>query len=300
MRNALFEVTGPNASRPFVGRLAVVVLLATASTFLLQSNAFASDGSLATTILANTVPGLVPTPLGTENGPLTQSNVGVVLGSNEGATSALGRSLASGSVTAYLRSWNHQPTDGDAVVIAAFQFKYADNETSFVEGLNSQLQGQAGEAGNAAFPVTGIPGASGVEVHTSPSGVPLTEYIVAFEKGNTAFQEVVVTSSGDLTSATALAVANQQFASAPDIPASGSGTNWHLLPAVPAVGLLLSIAVVVIGRKRKYPAALTGIPPRGGHPWGPAAVAPAGPWAAYSSPVESVSSEQHPKVSVEQ
>jgi hypothetical protein len=303
MRIARFGVLErSNAAKRLVGRVAVVVLLSTASVVLLQANAFASgsDG-LSSTILANPVLGLVPLPLGTENGPITQSNVGLIEGNNKSASSALDQALANGTVTAYIRSWSHQPSNGDADVITAFQFKNASDETSFVNGFNSQLQSQSSQAENAQFAVAGIPGASGIEVHTAQSGIALTEYIVSFTKGNTAFQEFMATSSGDLTTADAVSVADQQFANAPDIPANGSGTNWHLLPGVPLVGLLLCIVIIVIGRKRKYPEALRGLPPRGGNHWAPPAVAaPSGPWASYSSPVAPVSNEQHPKVSVDQ
>jgi hypothetical protein len=223
--------------------------------------------------------------------------VDVVEGNDKTGSSALDQALADGTVTAYIRSWNHQPNNGDAVVITAFQFKDAPDESSFVNGFVSQLQNQS----SPQFAVTGIPGASGFEVHPTQSGVALTEYIVSFTKGNTAFQEFMVTSSGDLTSADALSVADQQFAVAPDIPASGSATNWHLLPGVPLVGLLVCIVIVVIGRRRKYPEALRGLPPGGRNIWAPpAAAAPSGPWASYSPPVGSVPSEQQPKVSVDQ
>ena len=309
MKMARFEVMeGSSATRRLVGRLAVAGLLGAAPVLLWQSNAFASSdvgtglgSDLSSTILANPVPGLVPLPLGTQNGPITQSNVGLVFGSNESATSVLGQSLANGTVSAYIRSWSHQPSDGDAVVISALEFKYAADEASFVDGMNSWLGNQAGQAGNATIAVTGIPGASGAELHTSSSGISLPEYFVSFAKGNTAFLEVIASESGDLTSATAISVANQQFAIAPDIPASGSTTNWHLLPGVPVVGAVLCVAIFVIGRKRKYPEALRGLSPGGGN-WAPAAAAagPSGPWASYPPPAAPVSNEEHPKVSVEQ
>jgi hypothetical protein len=288
-----------NAARRHVGRVAVVGLLSTASLFLLPANAFASgDGGLSSTILASTLPGLVPLPIGPQNGPITQSNVDVVEGNNKTGISALDQALAAGTLTAYIRTWTHQPSNGDAVVVTAFQFKYASDENSFVNSFDGQLQSQAG---TAQFAVAGIPSASGFEVHTTASGVAVTEYVVSFARGNTAFLEFVATTSGDLTAADAVSVAGQQFAVAPDIAASGSGTNWHLLPGVPLVGLVVCIAIVVIGRKRKYPEALHGLPPRGGNNWAPPAVAaPSGPWASYSSPAAPVPSEQQPKVSVDQ
>ena len=292
-----------NAAKRLVGRVAVVVLVSTASVVLLQANAFASVGDgLSSTILANPVLGLVPLPPGTANGPITQSNVGVIEGNNKSASSALDQALADGTVTAYIRSWSHQPSNGDADVITAFQFKNASDETSFVNGFNSQLQSQSSQAGNAQFSVAGIPGASGIEVHTAQSGIALTEYIVSFTKGNTAFQEFMATSSGDLTTADAVSVADLQFANAPDIPASGSGISWRFEPGITLVVVFLSVAIVVIGRQRKYPEALRGLPSRSGNKWTPtpAVAAPSGPWASYSSPVAPVSNEQHPKVGVDQ
>jgi hypothetical protein len=286
-----------NAARRLVGRMAAVGLLSTGSVLLLSSHAFATGSDLPSTILANSIPGLVPTPLGNENGPITQSNVGLVLGSDNGASSSLGQSLADGAVTAYIRSWNRQPPNGDAVVITAFEFKTAPDESSFMDDFDSQLQN---DAGNTPFAVSGIPGASGAEVHTTTSGISSSEYIVSFAKGNTAFQVVVATSSGDLTSANAVSLANQQFANAPDVPASGSGANWHLLPGVPLVGVVLYVAIVAIGRKRKYPVALRGLPTGNGHHWAPPAVPSPGLPAGYSSPAGPVPSEQRPKVGADQ
>jgi hypothetical protein len=64
MNIARLDVTErPNARRRAVGRMAIIGLLATSSIFLLQSNAFASNSGLSSTILANPVPGLVPIAL---------------------------------------------------------------------------------------------------------------------------------------------------------------------------------------------------------------------------------------------
>ena len=169
-----------------------------------------------------------------------------------------------------------------------------------MNGMSSWLGNQAGQAGNAPFGVAEIPGASGTELHTSPLGYSIVGYFVSFAKGNTAFLEVIATESGDLTSATAISVANQQFASAPDIPASGSKTNWHLLPGVPVVGAVLCVVIFVIGRKRKYPEALRGFRPRRQLGSDRRSSGPSGPWASYPPPAAPVSNEEHPKVRVEQ
>jgi hypothetical protein len=288
-----------NAARRLIGGVAVVGMLSAASVFVLQSNAFAlGSGGLSSTILANTMPTLVPLPIGPQNGPITQSNVDVVEGNNETGISALDQALAAGTLTAYIRTWTHQPSDGDAVIITAFQFKYASDENSFVNSFGGQLQSQAG---TAQFAVAGIPSASGFEVHTTASGIAVTEYVVSFTKGNTAFLEFMATTSGDLTAADAVSVAGQQFAVAPDVAASASGISWHREPGITLVVVLLSLAILLIGRHRKFPAALRGLPSQGGYNWAPPVVAaPSGPWASYSSPAAPVSNEEHPKVSVEQ
>jgi hypothetical protein len=150
MKIARFEVLKRmNAARYLVGRVAIVGLVSTASVFLLQTNAFASgSGGLSSTIVANPLPGLVPLPLGTENGPITQSNVDLVEGNDKSGSSALDQALADGTVTAYIRSWSHRPSNGDAVVITAFQFKNAPDESSFVNGFTNQLQSQSAVRSN--------------------------------------------------------------------------------------------------------------------------------------------------------
>jgi hypothetical protein len=256
MRIQRFKVTKrSNPARRHIGRLALIGLLSTASVLLVQSSAFASGGDgLSSTILARTVPGLVLVPPGTENGPVTHSNVG--------------------AVGAFIRTWDHEPTDGDAVVIEAFEFKSSAGETFFLHTLDSGLKGQADEKGNAAFAVTGIPGASGVEVHTTSSGTRVPEYIVSFGKGHTIFQVIVATASRDLTAADAVSVANQQFAKAPDVPTSG--TNWIVLPGAPLVVLLLCLATFAIRRKRRHPAALGSFSAQSGTNWNPPDVPPSG------------------------
>jgi hypothetical protein len=297
MKIASLRVTeGWDANRRLVGQMAVAGLLCVASILLMQSGALASGG-LSSTILSIPAPGFVAAPLGTANGPMTPSNVAQVLGSNEGPSSALGQSLADGTITAYIRSWDHQPINGDAIVIAGFQFTTASDETSFANGLATQMRSQAG---SASFPVTDIPGASGAAVHTSTSnGTPLAEFIVSFAKGNTVFQVVIATTSGDLTSGNAASVASEQFADAPDTPLAGPGFHWRLSRIVPLCGIPFCIVIILLGRRRKYPPALRAYPYRGGHDASFTALVPSGPGGISSSPVGPVSTEERPKVGAE-
>jgi len=286
----------PKARPRLVGRCVVIAFLTAAYAFLMQSSAFASGG-LSSVILPNSEPGLVAAPPGDYNGPITQSNVGAVLGNSTGAGSALGQSLASGNVAGYIRTWGHQPANGDAVVIVAFEFTNASVESSFVNGLASGNQNQSGSTPVA---VPGIPGASGSVTHPSTLGTAGSEYVVTFAKGNTAFDVDVASSSGDLTSADAITLANQQFASAPDIPASGAGTNWHWWRVSPLVGIPLFVAIILIGRMRKYPTALRGLASAVGDNRGPAAVGSPGPWGPPPPPAAPIPTDQRPKVSAHQ
>ena len=262
-------------------RLAVILLLTTAYVFLMRSNAFASDG-LSSVILSSSEPGLVAAPLGTYDGPITQSNVNAVMGSTTDATSALGQSLADGDVTGYIRSWDRQPSNGDAVVIAAFEFTNTSEENSFVDSLDADMRAQSG---SEPLAVPRIWGASGAALLTSASGTPVSEYVVSFAKGDTAFQVGVASSSGDLTSADAVSVANRQFAVAPNTPAGTSGTTWQWSRVVPLAGIPFCIAIILVARRRKYPTALSGLPPRVGYPWDPSSVLPSRPSGAYAAPV---------------
>ena len=140
MKIARFGGTeGSNAARRLVGRMAAVALLSTGSVLLLSSNAFTSGSDLPSTILANSIPGLVPTPLGNKNGPITPSNVGLVLGSDNGASSSLGQSLADGaSRRTSVPGIASRPTG--IVLITAFEWKAAPDESSFVNDFDSRLR----------------------------------------------------------------------------------------------------------------------------------------------------------------
>jgi hypothetical protein len=304
LKSPQFKVgDGAAAVWRLIGRLGAIMLSVTICALFMPSIASAS-GDLSSIILSTTEPGFVPLPLGNQNGPITRSNVDLVTGTNTDATSQLGQSLADGSITAYIRTWVHQPGDGDAIAIDAYEFKYASEENSFLDGLENELQS---ESGSEPFTVSGIPGASGSVLHTSSSGTPVSEYSVSFAKGDTVFQVVVATSSGDQASVNATSLASQQFTAAPDNPAAKSGTdgalsgtNWHWVGGLPLVGLLLSIAIFVIGRRRSYPVSLRGPLPWGDGKGGPSAIFPPGPRGGSWSPTGPTYAGQQPQVGAEQ
>jgi len=262
----------------YFGRSVIIMLVVAFAVLSVTTKAFAS-GPLSSIVLSETEPGLVAAAPGPFNGTLTPSNLDVITGSSGPGENALAQDLTGGNLSAYVRTWIHQPADGDAVVITAYQFAHALDESTFLAGVDNSMQDRAGAV---AFAAPGIPGAIGSETHASTSGTNLTEYAVVFQRGNLVFQVEVASSSGDLTSADAVSVASQQFAAAPDTPAGPGTTDLNgLRDVLLVVGLVLIVTMVVVGRTRKYPHALTG------HPLGmPTAPAPPGPWAAASTPTE--------------
>jgi hypothetical protein len=259
-------VTPSSRSRRACGSLTFVVL-ATAGLLSAQSAASGSS-NLSSVVLSKSLPGLVAFPPGIRNGPITESNLSLVTGgSSSSAETQFEQLLASGNVSGYLRAWTHQPMNGDAVVIAAFQFQDPTQAASFIGGENGSIPQQSGVS---PFAVPNVPGATGYLVHTSASGSPITEYIVLFGKGNTDIQLVGVTESGDMTAADVTALASQQWANV------STPTNWTPIIRLTAlVGtLLLSVIIVLLARRRRYPAVITAPPVAAGGvgPWGAALI----------------------------
>ena len=164
--------------------------------------------------------------------------------------------LENGDVSAYTRVWGRQPLNGDGVQILAYDFNEAGATAAFLAALNAS---QAKEPG-ASFAVPGIAGAFGYKTTGQFGG-----YTVTFAKGNTAFVVGVLSTSGDLTQADAIALATRQAANAPDNTAANcpcayqTKTDWWRVSSL-GIGALLTVTVFVIGRKRKYPTALSGLP----------------------------------------
>jgi hypothetical protein len=259
-------ITGSNRSRRMALRLACVGAVGTAVLVAAPLRALAA-GDLSSVILSETIPGLVVAPPGNENGPITQTNISAVLGgASSPAVTELGDQLKSGDVSGYIRAWRHEPPNGDAVVINAFAFSNPGDGQSFLGGVVGGLQQQAGVT---PFAVPGVAGATGYTIHSSTQGTPITEYLIAFEKGNTYYQISVVSESGDLSSNDAVRVATDQAANAP-----GTSTPMNWTPVVVlslfAGGIVLSVGIVLLARRRAYPPVFGAPPPMAapGH-WAP-------------------------------
>ncbi len=242
----------------------ILVVVAAAGLFLTQSGA-SGAGNLSSVVLSQSLPGLVASPPGIRNGPITESNLSLVTDGTSGpAVTQFAQLLASGNISGYIRAWAHQPANGDAVAISAFQFQDPTQAASFASGESGSLPQQAGIS---SFVVPNVPGAAGYSVHTSASGTPITEYLVVFGKGTTDIQVVVVTESGDLTAADAAKLASQQWANVP------TPTDWTpILRSTSFIGvLLLSLIIILVARRRRYPPVLTALPQRmaGASPWSP-------------------------------
>ena len=242
----------------------MLIALAAAGFFSAESAA-AGASNLSSVVLSQSLPGLVAFPPGIRNGPVTESNLSLVTGSNSGpAETQFAQLLASGNVSGYIRAWAHQPANGDAVVIAAFQFQDPTQAASYVSGENISLPQQAGVS---PLPVPNVPGATGYVLHTSVSGSPITEYIVVFRKESTDIQVAVATESGDVTADEVTTLASQQRANIP------TPTDWTpIIRSMSVVGaLLLSLIIILVARMRRYPPAFTARPygVAGSSPWAP-------------------------------
>ena len=98
----------------------ILVMLTAAGLFCDQSPASAAN-SLSSVVVSNSLPGLIAAPPGIRNGPINESNLSLVTGgSSSPAATQFAQLLTSGNVTGYVRSWVHQPSNGDAVVVSAF------------------------------------------------------------------------------------------------------------------------------------------------------------------------------------
>ena len=244
-------------TRRFIGYV-FCVTLATSGLFHAQGPASGAP-SLSAVVISQTLPGFVASPPGIRNGPIDASNLSLITGGSSSAGSLqFAQLLESGNVSGYVRSWAHSPTDGDGIVVSAFQFLDPSQAASFLIG--------SVPSATASFRVPNVPGATGFQLHTSlPGGTPASEYVVAFGKGNTDFVLAVVTESGDLTEADATQLASQQWNNVPTL------TNWT--PIVRVIGffgaIAVSLIIVLVARRRRYPTALSSRPQgmAGVSPW---------------------------------
>ncbi|HVA09028.1 MAG TPA: hypothetical protein VNG12_20020 [Acidimicrobiales bacterium] len=229
---------------------AAVAVVVCACGLLLQPPWASATGTLSSIILVEPLPGLVAAPPGGYNGPITQSNLSLVT-ANDMVASHFAQDLTTGDVTGYLRLWQRQPNNGDGVVISAFQFQTSDAAWAFAGGFSGSLQGRASAA---PFAVPGLDAAAGYEVHTSVAGVPRTEFLVSFVRGNTAVQVIVATQAGDLTAANAVGIATRQAALVPDT-STGSPVKWQYkageITSVVLFGILVFGLIVIFVQRRR-------------------------------------------------
>ena len=189
--------------------VATAILVALGLTF--SAPALAATPDLASVVLPEAVPGLVVSAPGATNGPINQSNVGV-LGRSPSQVAAVQQQLANGDLSGYIRIWSRQvPQNGDTAVILALNITNSSGVGSFLGGLNHGISSVASES----FDVPDIAGASGFTDHLPLSGQPATEYAVTFARGSTVFEVEVATITGDITVNDALSVASLQAARDP-------------------------------------------------------------------------------------
>ena len=206
------------------------------------------SSDLSGAVLSSTIPGYEATPLGTTNGPLTQSS----LDEFGPAASVLGQQLANGDLTGYLRVWTHTPLNGDAVEIFALQFSNPAEIAGVLSGFASSQHG-------SQFRVPGVSGANGyASVATTASGTPAKTYSVTFTDGDRVFLVFVLTESGDLTSADAIKVASEQAAhvGGATVPSSSSGSSpeyvaGEIFGAVVLVVIALIVVIAIVRRSRR-------------------------------------------------
>ena len=237
------------------GTCMAVALAGTVGMFFAQSEASATD-TLSSIIVSNALPGMVQTPVGPLNGPINQSNLHYFGGSS----GTIGQMVASGAVTGYLRSWAHEPVNGDVAVIGAFQFQDTSEMGSILAGMNSAN----GAQGSSTFAVPGITGGLGSVSHMTNSGIAVTVYVVTFAKGAIAYDVTLESTSGDLTTADALTLADNQYAAAPGATVTPS-SNWATeVGAVVGVALVaifvVGLIVILVQRGRRQSATLAPSP----------------------------------------
>jgi hypothetical protein len=223
--------------------------------------ASAGQADLSTVVLSDTLPGMVPSPAGTTNGPLNQANVSLFNGGSS-ETAAIDQQLSNGNLTGYLRVWTQQPPAGDGAVILALALKDATLVPQFLGGVNFGVR----STGASSFPVPQISGATGFSDRIAVSGAPATGYAVTFARGDTIFSVELVTESGDLAPSDAIALAARQAIAAPGAPSSpvttsgspATGANrvseivGFVIGAGILIGLVLLLVLLVRHRKRRF------------------------------------------------
>jgi hypothetical protein len=209
-----------------------------------------STPDLSSTVLSDSLPGFVASPAGTAtNGPINQSNVNYF----GPAASDLTQFIANGSISGFLRTWAHEPLNGDVVVIAALWF----NDPNQIGAVMAGVSNGSEQSGATPFAVPGIDGGLGFSFDKAGN----QSFEVTFAKGDILFTVGVVSGFHDLTSADAVSLALKQADKAPGVvqlsssaPATSSDPtlrfSYDLGEALPF--LIIGIVIVYfIQRRRK-------------------------------------------------
>jgi hypothetical protein len=208
------------------------------------STAFAS-GSLSTLVLTTSLPGLIRSSPGADNGPINASNINTLFGGDTAAQQAqLSQQLSNGQLSGFVRLWRSQ-SPGDGLVLLAFQTQQAYTLATLLGGYEKAASAQVTEFHGSKFNVPGVADSQGFEDYVTNVSTPFRQYVVAFARGNTAFFLTLVTTSNNLTKADAITVAQRQWAKAPGIavaPDTPPSLGEDLL-----IGVVAALVVALIG-----------------------------------------------------
>ncbi len=183
------------------------------SLLFFQDAAFAAPPNLSSVFLADSLPGFAVEAPGPTNGPIDESNL-KYLGMSASAASSMGKQIANGNVSGFIRTWAHSPANGDGVIISAFWFQKAIDLSEFAGGEANGAQRESG----VPFTLPGVPGALGYSIEEANTQV----FVVLFTTDETAFQVDVINATHDLTSSDAASLARQQLANIPgSVPTPG-------------------------------------------------------------------------------
>ncbi len=174
-----------------------------------SSSGTATSGppDLATEVLS-ILPGLVESPPGNTNGPLTSSNIGLFTTGSRAA--AMEQQISDGNMTGYIRTWTTEPPDGNGIVIVAFGLADPTQTGPFLAGANDGLR----QGGGTEEVVPGLSGATGFRYEVTTPEVSASEYLITFARGGTVFCVESVSHAGIASGAEAISVATKQAESA--------------------------------------------------------------------------------------
>ena len=206
---------------------------------VVQSPAIAAP-DLSSVVVSETFPGMFPASPGPQNGPVNDANI-QSLNESPAENSALLGQINKGDVAGYVRLWSREPPNGDGVIITALRFQ---SSAAANEQLLEQDASLKRNPGSSPFSVPSIDLAVGYTVPTSTStGISVSAHVVLFAEGNNFFQVGVLSESGDLTNANAIALANTQFSR---VTASGTGSSSSTRSTAYRAGEIFGVVVLVL------------------------------------------------------